>query len=231
MLSPNSPSYTMPSKYVLFLWRTLYFRVCSRLEAQVGTPSRHFLSCVLSRAKSSRFASSAWSLRVFFSLEPLTPRDFKRRSSKAVHPTSTRMLVPSTQLTDLHTFPFYARRQPPFLLPMTRSSLPGWPAEMDQSTMSGRSEVVVMILWGNFNWRSRSTLLFSSTSDERRDLDHDLVLLLCSLPPCLTNWISCCGAARPTLFASSFGTFYFVIIASLMAGSIVTHSYVHPVTV
>lgn len=46
---------------------------------------------------------------------------------------------------------------------------------VDQNMISGLMEVVV-ISCGNFNWQSRSTLMFHSPPVDRKD--HTLVLLL-----------------------------------------------------
>ncbi len=120
---------------------------------------------------------------------------------KPLYPTSTgnvNALHPACEHTDLHTIAFSAS------IPSSHCQF----FQDDQHSKSGPEHDV----WpkrrcgdlGNNNWGSRSTLMFHSAQDERRD--GGPMLLLWALTPYLANWIARCGVARLGLFASSLHT-------------------------
>lgn len=130
------------------------------LPLPAASPRIHFFGHILSFlwSQSQKLlcsASSARSVRAFFRLELVTPKDFKKHwvdaPVKSPHPTSTRNINALHPICEHAAdrsayFPFSSRRKPPF--PFSHDTVSSAKmanlAKVDYSMMSGRNKVVVI---------------------------------------------------------------------------------------
>lgn len=134
-------------------------------------------------------------LRAFFHLEHMASVGVRSSEASAPNFYCVLTLLVRTQLNNLHTFALsspWRRVSIPSSYGLVNSAKMKWISEVDKSTISGHSKIVV-IFWGNFSWWSRSTLMFHSATGDRKR--HVLVLLPRTFLPWPANWIGCWGVA------------------------------------